>query len=210
MADTKISALTAATTAADANEFAINEAGTSKKLTALQLSAYIGQSLRNASTADQTISATTAYVTNSNLTVPTGKLRIGTVLRWRLSVTKTAAGSTAGCAILVKLGTAGSNADTTILTFTFGTPTAAVDTAIFDVEVVVRGPLTGSGILAGFARMTHNLAITGFSTLAVEALSVVSGSVDVTVAALIAGLSITTTTSSAWTIKTVSAEVSYL
>jgi len=41
MADTKISALTAASVAAAANEFAINEAGTSKKLTAAQLKDFI-------------------------------------------------------------------------------------------------------------------------------------------------------------------------
>lgn len=41
MADTKISALTAATVAADANEFAINEAGTSKKLTGSLLKTYV-------------------------------------------------------------------------------------------------------------------------------------------------------------------------
>ncbi len=40
MADTKISALTGASAAADANEFAINEAGASKKLTALQVKTY--------------------------------------------------------------------------------------------------------------------------------------------------------------------------
>jgi hypothetical protein len=37
MADTKISGLSAATVAAAANEFAINEAGTSKKVSASQL-----------------------------------------------------------------------------------------------------------------------------------------------------------------------------
>ena len=41
MADTKISALTAATVAAAANEFAINEAGTSKKLTGALLKAFV-------------------------------------------------------------------------------------------------------------------------------------------------------------------------
>lgn len=41
MADTKISALTAATVAAAANEFAINEAGASKKLTVAQIQDYI-------------------------------------------------------------------------------------------------------------------------------------------------------------------------
>lgn len=41
MADTKISALTAASVAALANEFAINEAGTSKKVTVAQLKDFI-------------------------------------------------------------------------------------------------------------------------------------------------------------------------
>lgn len=41
MADTKISALSAATTAAAANELAINETGTSKKLTVDLLQQYL-------------------------------------------------------------------------------------------------------------------------------------------------------------------------
>lgn len=208
MADTKISALAAATLVADANELAINEAGTSKKITALQLAAYM--SIRNASTADQGISATTAYVTNSNLAVPAGKLRIGTMLRWRFSATKTAAGTTVGCVVIVKVGTAGTTADTSVLTFTMGTPTGAADTAFFDLDVIVRGPLTASGILVGTLRMTHNLSATGFSTLPSEVINVVSSNFDVTTANLIAGLTITTTTASNWTIKQVSVEARYL
>ncbi len=41
MADTKISALTAATAAAAANELAINEAGTSKKVTMTQVATFV-------------------------------------------------------------------------------------------------------------------------------------------------------------------------
>ena len=44
MADTKISGLTAATAGAAANEFAINEAGTSKKLTGTLLQLFLGVS----------------------------------------------------------------------------------------------------------------------------------------------------------------------
>jgi hypothetical protein len=47
MADTKISALTAASVAADANEIPINEAGTTKKLTVAQLKAVMGGSGMN-------------------------------------------------------------------------------------------------------------------------------------------------------------------
>ncbi len=41
MADTKISALTAVTTPARANEFAVNESGTSKKVTLEQVQNYL-------------------------------------------------------------------------------------------------------------------------------------------------------------------------
>ncbi len=50
MADTKISALTAATTAADANEFAINEAGASKKLTLAQIAQFLDKRVAGATT----------------------------------------------------------------------------------------------------------------------------------------------------------------
>lgn len=210
MADSAVSGLTAATTVADANEIPINEAGTSKKITALQLKAYMGDSLQTGSVADQVISATTAYVTGSALAVPVGKLRIGTVLRWRLIASKSAAGSTAGCVVIVKLGTLGTTGDTSVLTFTLGTPTAAADVAFFDVEVMVRGPLTASCILQGSLRMDHNLAATGFSTLPDECQTKASSAFDVTTANLIAGLVITTTSLSVWTVTSVSAEAKNL
>lgn len=54
MADTKISALTVAASAALTNEFAINEAGTSKKVTGTQLRALIGPSLASSGAAPAT------------------------------------------------------------------------------------------------------------------------------------------------------------
>lgn len=62
MADTKISALTAATAAADANELAINEAGTSKKLTMAQVAAHIFKRIAGSS------GAAGGYITVQNLT----------------------------------------------------------------------------------------------------------------------------------------------
>lgn len=165
----------------------------------------LDERLTNYNTADQSINATTAYVAGSSINVPTSKLRVGTIFRWRLFVTKTNAGSTAGCAVLVKVGTAGTTADSTRITFTLGTPTAVVDTAVFDVECIVR-TIGASGVMVGGLRMVHNLSATGFSTLPAECLSVTSGSFDMTVASLIVGLTITTTTASVWTIVGVTAE----
>lgn len=211
MADTKVSLLTAATAFSATDEVPKNEGGTSKKFTGQHLADFIGDTIRNASTGDQTInSATTAYVTSSNISMPTAKLRIGTVLRWRMVITKTGAGTTAGNVVIVKLGTTGTTSDTSVITFTMGTPTGVIDTAFFDIEVVCRGPLSSSGVLVGGLRMTHNLTATGFSTLAAESIAVVSGAFDVTTASLIAGLTITTTSLSVWTIKLVTAEAKYL
>jgi hypothetical protein len=210
VADTKISALAAATTVADANEIPINEAGTTKKITGLQLKAYIGDSLQNTSVADQTISATTAYVIGSNIAVPSGLLRIGTCFRWRISMTKTGAGTTAGCACLLKIGTLGTTSDATILTFTFGTPTGVADTGYIDVNVVIRGPLTASCIANGNAVLGHNLAATGFSNIAGECKQATSSGFNATTENLIVGLTITTTTASAWTLTHVIAEAKNL
>ena len=206
MADTKISGLPAVGSALAADELPVNEAGTTKKVTLTQVMALIGDSIRNASVADQVISATTAYVTNSNLAVPVGKLQIKTILRWHLTITKSAAGVTAGCAVIVKIGTLGTTGDASILTFTFGTPTGVADVAEIDVEVTIRGPLSASCIATGCARMNHGLAATGFSTLPEEVKQVTSSAFDATVANLIAGLTITTTTLSVWTVTQCIAE----
>ena len=75
MADTKISALTAATAAAGANEFAINEAGTSKKLTGTLLKSFMRPTIitGNSGTVDQSdIGATTLQIlTSANADIPT-------------------------------------------------------------------------------------------------------------------------------------------
>jgi hypothetical protein len=77
MADTKISALTAATVAAPANEFAINEAGTSKRLTAALLkefchSDWIRQAASRVLTSVGTEQKLFDSVANGTLTLTTG------------------------------------------------------------------------------------------------------------------------------------------
>lgn len=206
MADTKISALTAATAMADANEFAINEAGTSKKLTGTLINAWIGDVLSNQSTATQNITAgVSAYLTGSNISVPVGKLRVGTIFKWRLSVVKTNAG-TAANSIILRVGTNGTTADTAVLTFTTGTGTAAIDQALIEVDVVCRGPLSASGIFQGIMILTHELAITGFQNKATRIHQLTSATFNVTTANLIVGLSCTTAASTVLDFQQVSAE----
>jgi hypothetical protein len=142
----------------------------------------------------QIVAATSAYLTDSRIAVPVGKLQIRTVLRWRLHIDKTAAGvSTSAAVFVVRIGTAGAIGDATILTFTFpATQTAVVDDGDVLIEVVIRGPLSASCIAVGSLNMTHNLAATGFASVPVVSLKAVSGTFDATVANLFVGLSCTT------------------
>jgi len=78
VADTKISALTAASVASAANEFAINEAGVSKKLTGTLLKAFVGRTLitGNSGTVGQgvAIAETSQILTANNADIPTTTL----------------------------------------------------------------------------------------------------------------------------------------
>lgn len=206
MADAKISALTAATAMADANEFAINESGVSKKLSGTLVKAWAGNVLRNQSTAAQSPGAgATTYLTNSNIAIPTGKLRIGTVFRWTLFFSKTAAG-TAARAHLIKLGTAGTTGDATIITLTSGTPSAAVDQGHQIITCTIRGPLSASCVAHGGLFATHQLSTTGLFANETEVLLVTSGTFDATIANLIIGLAVTAGASEALTYEQIITE----
>ncbi len=210
MADTKVSAAAAITAVLATTEFPVNDAGTSKKATAQQLAAYIGDSIGNQSTADQTINAsTTALLTGSTLAIPVGKLRIGTILKWRITVSKTAAG-TAAVIYLIKLGTAGTTSDATVITFTMPVGTGVVDVGQVDITITVRGPLSASGILQGHFHLAHNLSTTGLANVPNVNLNVTSGSVDVTVANLIASVTCTTPASTVLTFQQVTGEAKNL
>jgi hypothetical protein len=205
--DVKISALGAtAGIGLDAMEIPVNDAGTTKKMPlSPDLKAWVGSMIGNRSVADQTISAATAYVIGSNMAVPVGKLRVGTGFKWKIFMTKTAAGTTAGSTILLKIGTLGTTGDATIATLTTGTPTANVDVGCLDLRATIR--TIGAAATSNFAgTLTHNLTATGFSTLATETYQAAGTTFDSTVANLIVGLVITTTTASAWTLVQVMAE----
>lgn len=193
MADTKISALPAVSAALLADEVPVNEGGTTKKMSLTQLAALFGNTLYNASVADQTINAgVTALLTGTTVAIPVGKLRIGTRFRFVLALSKTAAG-TASNIFTFQLGTNGTTADADILTFTLpATATGVVDNALINIEVTIRGPLTASCIAQGHLRMTHNLLSTGFAGTPNVDLDVTSGAFDATVANLIASIACTT------------------
>jgi hypothetical protein len=165
-----------------------------------------GLPILNFSVTSQSISAATrTYLTGSAITVPLSKLQIGTILRWRFDMTKTNAGS-ATSTIDVCFGTNGTTADTARVSFTKPAGTAVPDEAWCEIECIVRGPLSGSGVVVGTFQMTHNLAATGHAQIPVVVVNTVSSGFDVTVANLIVGVCLTSGASDAITIQQVTAE----
>lgn len=166
--------------------------------------------LNNFSTASQApAAATLTQLVGSTITVPSGKLRIGTLFKWKFDITKTAAG-TATSAYHIRIGTANTTADTAIITFTKPLGTAVIDTGLIEIMAVVRGPLTSSCILAGLFELRHNLATTGHNVTPATAtpafVFTVSGAFDATVANLFVSLSCTTGASDAITTQVLFAE----
>lgn len=160
----------------------------------------------NFSVAAQTpAAATRTYLVGSAISVPAGKLRIGTIFRWTFDMTKTAAG-TASSTVDVAVGTAGTTADTARLSFTKPAGTAAADHGRVVIEAVCRGPLSGAGVLSGIMSMTHNLENTGHMVVPCMTQNIISGAFDVTVANLVVGLCLTSGASDAITIQQVAAE----
>lgn len=216
MADTTLESLTLATLAELSDDdlvYMVNSPGSSpaaRGLSLQKLRALMGDSLGNQATADQTINAATeAYLVGSNISIPVDKLRIGTVLKWTISLSKTAAG-TAANTFNVRLGTAGTTADTAVLAFTTGTATGVVDQGIVEIVVTVRGPLSASGVLQGYMRLTHELASTGLHNKASRVHHVTSAAFNVTTANLIIGVSCLTAASTVLTFQQVIAEAKNL
>jgi hypothetical protein len=162
--------------------------------------------IKNFNTTDVVANAADTYLTGSALTIPSHGLQAGTMFRWRLAMTKTAAG-TAAPVWVVRIGTLGTVADAAILTFTqVALQTAAADTGVVTIEAILRN-VGAAGVLAGSLDMHHVLAATGFSTLTMNVMQVTSAGFDTTPAGLIVGVSINPGASGVWTHQCVKAEM---
>lgn len=166
----------------------------------------LGGGFGNYNTADVVANAADTYLTGSSLAIPPSlAMQAGTSFRWTFAATKTAAG-TAAPVWRVRIGTAGTTADTAVLTFTGPAQTAVVDTAVITVDAVLRN--TGAaGILAGSLVLTHNLAATGFANIGTPVLQVTSSGFVTTTANLVVGVSVDPGASGVWTHQVVQAEL---
>lgn len=160
----------------------------------------------NASTANQTGFATDTYLAGSDIAIPQGKIKVGTKYRVKFNAVKTAAG-TGSPVISVRVGTAGSVADTARAALTFAAQTSAIDEGQFDIECVFRQS-GASALIQALGRLAHRLTITGLNSTAGNTFVINTGAAfDITGPNLKIGLSVNAGASAAWTISVVSAEL---
>lgn len=158
------------------------------------------------SVADQAIGASvTNYITNSDLHVSAGRpLKAGTVLRWHVCFTKTAA-ATASMTFDLRVGTAGTTADTSRASLATGTQSAVADAAELEVACTIRS-ISASGTITTSMQLEHNLAATGFAPTNVVVANTTSAAFDTTATNLVFGMSLTTGASHAITVTRAVAE----
>ena len=163
--------------------------------------------LANGSTAEVASGADT-YLTGSLLTIG-GRLKTGSVLTWRLIMTKTAAG-TAAPVYSVRFGTAGAIGDTAQLTFTGTLQTAATDSGWAELTAVIVG-VSATGTVTATHYFTHGGTSTGLQNVAQNRFqTATSGTFDLTGGTLKAGVSVNPGASSVWTFPVVSAQATNL
>lgn len=106
--------------------------------------------LRNSSTAATLYTAAAlTLIPGSNILLPPTGFQIGTLFRWKVPISKTAAG-VAGRVLSIRVGTTGTTADAIVQTWAAGTATAAIDAGWMDVtyEITAIGAsATGVGIM---------------------------------------------------------------
>lgn len=165
-----------------------------------------GRRVVNYSVAQQApAAATRTYITGSKLAIPEGGLKVGSKIRFKLNMAKTAAGIAAST-FDICFGTAGTTADTARVSFAKPAGTAAADEGVVTVEAIVRS-IGAAGVVVGEFSLIHNLAATGHAVIPCVAVNTISAGFDVSAATFV-GLCITTGAADAITIEQVNAELS--
>lgn len=162
--------------------------------------------IKNCNLSNSVASGADTYLVGSALAVPSHGLQAGTIFKWRLGLTKTAAGVAAPTWI-VRVGTLGTTGDAARLTFTGTAQTAAVDSAFVELTAIVRD-IGASGIVVGLL-VLQKAAVTavGFTnTVGGLVLPITSAGFDTAAANLIVGVSVNPGASGVWTHQIVKAE----
>lgn len=162
-----------------------------------------------ASTVTQNGFATDTYLAGSGVTIPAGKIQIGTKYRCKFNVTKSAAGVVAPV-ITVRMGTLGTTGDAAVNTLTYTAQTAVVDEGEIEVVVVFRAVGTSTAIAQAIGNLIHRLVTTGLNATATfTSIKNTSATFNSTTVTRI-GLSVNAGTSASWTMDLVEAAVENL
>jgi hypothetical protein len=154
--------------------------------------------LVNEAVADQVLNAADSYLLGSRLDVAAVAARAS--LRWRMWLTKTAAG-VAAPSFKIRLGSAGGLTDTSRLALAGPAQTAAADAAYVEIVATFRA-VGEAAVIAAVMRMTHNLDSTGFAVLGTPTVVGQSAAFDSTRhQPLQAGLSVDPGAAGVWTVK---------
>lgn len=106
---------------------------------------------------------TDTLLAGSSILLPSGVTIAGIQYEVVFDMVKTAAG-TATPIVNIRFGTAGTTADASICTMTFGAGTAAVDTGKFTMVGTLRSAGSGTtAVMAGSTMINHALAATGLT-----------------------------------------------
>jgi hypothetical protein len=130
-------------------------------------SIFLGNGLGTPASATTALTASTQVVQGGTLfQLPTGSLAVGQRFRWHLNLVRTAAG-TATWTAKVCYGTAGTNADAAIATWTSGTNTAAIDQAMLIIECRITALGSGTSATAACTAFYVNrlTEVTGFGKI---------------------------------------------
>lgn len=147
------------------------------------------------------------YVTGSSILIPSFGLQAKTVFTWRISASKTAAG-TAQPVYSVRIGTNATTADTARLAITGPAQTAAADIGLLTLVVTVR-TVSATGVIQGTTAWSHNASVAGFVNDeggVIEATSAGFDNSALGASTNYIGISINGGASAAWTLTQVHAE----
>jgi hypothetical protein len=159
----------------------------------------------NANTSPVTANAADTYLTGSNLTIG-GFIKAGTVIEWTFVMTKTNAG-VAAPVYSVRFGTNGSTSDTARLTFTGPAQTAATDTGVHRIRVIIRS-VSSTGTVNGLCTMEHHNTTTGLQNVAqIRVFQSTSAAFDNSGSSLQVGVSCNPGASGVWTFEQVSTQM---
>lgn len=211
--DKTVGGLGAAGALAGTDILPIVQSGTTVRSTLADVKAFFDQGIRNASVSTPGAGfASDTYLVGSSCAIPDNRLQAKSMYRLLFSVAKTGAG-TAAPVITVRVGTAGTTADTSRCAFTFPAQTAVIDEGVFQLWCTFRTVGSGtSAVIAGVASLQHDkgfgsTASTGLSVECAPTVVTVGGGFDSTVSNSIIGASVNGGTSAAWTIAVVQADL---